>query len=71
MQLTKTIHPPGGATALIAALQPVAISLHFSFLLLVLLWGVTFCAWALVVGNLGRRRYPLLYVLVITVRVCD
>ncbi|ORY72754.1 HPP family-domain-containing protein [Leucosporidium creatinivorum] len=54
MQVTKTVHPPGGATALIAAFRP-----DFMFVLLVFLSIITMGAWACVIGNLGRRRYPV------------
>ncbi|KAM0750215.1 hypothetical protein T439DRAFT_326166 [Meredithblackwellia eburnea MCA 4105] len=55
MQLTKTIHPPGGATALLAIFQR---SSHWAFLLVVFLSVVTMGAWACIIKNLGRRKYP-------------
>ncbi|GAA5890849.1 hypothetical protein JCM6882_008834 [Rhodosporidiobolus microsporus] len=57
MQLTGTLHPPGGATALIAAyhLRP---GPRWTYLLLVFLSITAMEVWAMVVNNLGRRRYP-------------
>lgn len=75
--MTDTVHPPGyascplaqylanvvpsGATALIASLQPNAISLHFSYLLLVLISSSVMTLWAFIIGNVGRRKYPGFY----------
>ncbi|GAA6043124.1 hypothetical protein JCM8097_004328 [Rhodosporidiobolus ruineniae] len=57
MQLTGTIHPPGGATALIAAYHQTTRP-RWTFLLVIFLSVSVMGAWALVVNNLGRRRYP-------------
>ncbi|GAA6010351.1 hypothetical protein JCM10207_005187 [Rhodosporidiobolus poonsookiae] len=58
MQVTGTVHPPGGATALIAAFHRTAAP-RWTFLLVVFLSVTSMTLWALVVGNLGRRRYPV------------
>ncbi|GAA5853477.1 hypothetical protein JCM8547_002471 [Rhodosporidiobolus lusitaniae] len=57
MQLTGTVHPPGGATALIAAYHRTNAA-RWTYLLVVFLSVVVMGVWALFVNNLGRRRYP-------------
>ncbi|GAA5940934.1 hypothetical protein JCM10213_008007 [Rhodosporidiobolus nylandii] len=57
MQLTGTIHPPGGATALIAAYHTTSRP-RWTYLLVVFFSVVWMGLWAIVVNNLGRRRYP-------------
>jgi len=61
MHLTRTLHPPGGATALIAIIgSEVVHSLGYLFVLLpVVLGAVILLTVGLVVNNLGPdRRYP-------------
>lgn len=61
MHLTRTLHPPGGATALIAVIGgPQIHALGFLYALVpALLGSLTLLAVALVVNNLPRtRRYP-------------
>ncbi|SDM63786.1 HPP family protein [Catalinimonas alkaloidigena] len=61
MQITKTMHPPGGATALIANLGSEKIaSLGFGYVLMPVLSGVVILLGvALVCNNLPKnRRYP-------------
>lgn len=61
MHLTRTLHPPGGATALLATLgSPEVTRLGFSFVLLpVALGALVLVLVALVVNNLPcSRRYP-------------
>ncbi len=62
MQLSRTLHPPGGATALIAVIGPESVQqLGFAYLLPVLI-GITILFVAAVVSlNLfaRERRYPL------------
>ncbi|KAJ9480322.1 hypothetical protein PHBOTO_003539 [Pseudozyma hubeiensis] len=58
MILTDTVHPPGGATALLAATSPPVIKLGWHYLPVVLLSSVIMVAWAMVWMNLGRSRYP-------------
>ncbi|SCV68859.1 BQ2448_980 [Microbotryum intermedium] len=56
MQLTKTVHPPGGATALIAVTQPK----RWAFVLLITSTVLLMGLWAIIINNLGRgRRYPV------------
>ncbi|KAK4054722.1 hypothetical protein OIV83_000646 [Microbotryomycetes sp. JL201] len=54
MQLTGTVHPPGGATALLAASRRT-----YAFVLLVFLSVTVMCAWACIINNLGRKKYPV------------
>jgi CBS domain-containing membrane protein len=61
MQITKTMHPPGGATALIANIGSLKIkSLGFYYILSPVLSGVlVLLAIALIVNNIPRNRnYP-------------
>lgn len=60
MQVTRTVHPPGGAAALIAVLGSPAIEeLGFTYVIAPVLTGVlTMLGVALVVNNIARR-YPL------------
>lgn len=61
MQMTKTLHPPGGATALIAVTGSVKIkALGFYYVLFPVLTGVMILFLvALVVNNLtSHRKYP-------------
>ncbi|GLC47414.1 hypothetical protein PLESTM_002070600 [Pleodorina starrii] len=60
MQLTRTVHPPGGASALIAASAPyIGPWYGFKFLLTVFFGSVAMLVVALGINNLSaRRRYP-------------
>ncbi|BGO93107.1 hypothetical protein NBRC10512_003292 [Rhodotorula toruloides] len=58
MQITGTIHPPGGATALIAAYHQQA-GPRYTYILDVFLSITAMGVWSCFVGNLGRRRYPV------------
>jgi CBS-domain-containing membrane protein len=61
MHVTRTLHPPGGATALIAVIGSANIhQLGFSYILVpVTLGAVTLLLVALLVNNLWKsRRYP-------------
>lgn len=58
MILTDTVHPPGGATALLGATSPPVIKLGWKYLPVVLLSGVIMQVWAMLWMNLGRARYP-------------
>ncbi|KIX92851.1 uncharacterized protein Z520_11515 [Fonsecaea multimorphosa CBS 102226] len=59
MSFTKTIHPPAGATALLAATNVEIQDLGWWLLPLVLLAAMLMLASALVVNNLSGRRYPV------------
>jgi CBS domain-containing membrane protein len=61
MQITKTLHPPGGATALIAVTgSPAIISLGYNYVLMPVLSGtLILLAAALVFNNMTpNRQYP-------------
>jgi hypothetical protein len=57
--LLGSVHPPGGATALAAATDPVIVALSWHYIPIVLVSSVVMLGWALVINNLGRRRYPM------------
>ncbi|DBA71574.1 hypothetical protein WJX79_006406 [Trebouxia sp. C0005] len=60
MQLTRTVHPPGGATAIIASqADPLAPWAGFSFVLVILVASAGQTVIALIVNNLhSKKRYP-------------
>lgn len=61
MQITKTLHPPGGATALIANIgSPKIIALGYAYVISPVLTGVLILFFvAVLVNNLApHRRYP-------------
>jgi len=60
MQITKTLHPPGGATALIAVIGSAKIkALGYMYVLSPVLSGIMILFLvALVFNNLRHRRYP-------------
>lgn len=58
MTLTNTVHPPAGATALLAAVQPSISGLGWEFLGIVLLSSVITTAVACLLNNI-HRQYPL------------
>lgn len=61
MALTNTVHPPAGATALLAAVDPVVSHLGWYLLPLVLLSTVLTVASACLINNI-QRRFPLYWV---------
>ncbi|KAF2666264.1 HPP-domain-containing protein [Microthyrium microscopicum] len=58
MTMTNTIHPPGGATAILAVADPTIIALGWIFVPLVLLSCIMMIAVAIILNNI-QRRYPL------------
>ena len=58
MTLTNTVHPPAGATALLAAVQPDISGLGWEFLGVVLLSSIVTTAVACLLNNI-HRQYPL------------
>lgn len=58
MTLTKTIHPPAGATALLAAVEPEISGLGWLFLGIVLLSSVITLAVSCLLNNI-HRQYPI------------
>ncbi|OGM51050.1 CBS domain-containing membrane protein [Aspergillus bombycis] len=59
MLMTGTVHLLAGATGLNAAVQSDVVSLSWRYLPTVLASSLIMLAWAILVNNLGRRRYPL------------
>ncbi|GAA5896012.1 hypothetical protein JCM5296_003168 [Sporobolomyces johnsonii] len=57
-QITGTIHPPGGATALIASSHRTTVG-RYTYLLDIFLAVVWMGVWSCFVNNLGRRHYPV------------
>lgn len=58
MALTKTVHPPAGATALLAVTDPTIVNLGWFYLLVILLGCMLMLAVAMLINNIGRR-FPL------------
>jgi len=58
MTLTNTVHPPGGATALLAAVDPTISALGWIFVPLILLGSALMLGVALLVNNI-QRQYPV------------
>jgi len=58
MTLTNTVHPPGGATALLAAVDPTVSALGWNFIPLILLGSTLMLGVALLVNNI-QRQYPV------------
>lgn len=60
MGLTKTVHPPAGATALLAATDPMISQLGWFLLPLVLLSSVMTLAASLMLNNI-QRQFPIFW----------
>lgn len=58
MQLTGTVHPPGGATALIPCVQQDAIRLGWYYIPVIILSAVLMLVVALLINNI-ERSYPV------------
>ncbi|KAI8373613.1 HPP family-domain-containing protein [Choanephora cucurbitarum] len=58
MQITKTVHPPGGATALIAVVTPSIIQIRWFYVGIVALSSVLQVVIACLINNI-ERKYPL------------
>ena len=61
MQLTKTTHPPAGATALLPATTPEIWVMSWYFLPVVLLSSIFVLITALIINN-TQRRYPVFWI---------
>lgn len=59
MFVTGTLHPPGGATALIAATSKPSAEMSWKFIPAILVCSLVMLGWACIINNLGRRRYPI------------
>ncbi|EPQ32277.1 uncharacterized protein PFL1_00474 [Pseudozyma flocculosa PF-1] len=62
MIITDTIHPPGGATALLITTSPPVIRLGWKYLPVILLSSVIMVTWAMLWMNLGRAKYPTFWI---------
>ena len=60
MQVTKTTHPPAGATALLAAVNAEVYNISWYYLPVVLLSSMLVLATALLLNNI-QRRYPVFW----------
>ncbi|KAF9078412.1 HPP family-domain-containing protein [Rhodocollybia butyracea] len=60
MQMTKTVHPPAGATAILPAVDPTIRSLGWYYLPVILLSSSLSLAVALVLNNI-QRMYPVVW----------
>ena len=61
MAITKTIHPPAGATAVFAASQPNIAALGWYYVPVVMLWVILAIVVGLIINNI-QRRYPVFWV---------
>jgi hypothetical protein len=57
MALTNTVHPPGGATAMLAVTDDTVLGLGWFFVPMVLVGSLLLLAAALLINNI-QRRYP-------------
>jgi CBS-domain-containing membrane protein len=53
------VHPPGGATALAAATDPAIVAMSWHYVPVVLASSLIMLGWALLINNVGRKRYPV------------
>ncbi|KAK5109445.1 hypothetical protein LTR62_007004 [Meristemomyces frigidus] len=60
MSITNTVHPPGGATAVLASTEVMIIAMGWWFVPLILLESVLMLAVACLLNNLGRQ-YPVFW----------
>lgn len=60
MGLTNTVHPPGGATALLAAVDPTVVAMGWFFVPLVLIGSLLMLGAALVINNI-QRQFPMFW----------
>ncbi|MBW0467982.1 hypothetical protein O181_007697 [Austropuccinia psidii MF-1] len=58
-RITNSLHPPGGAIALVGTFAPGLVKLGWKYIGCVMTWAGLLLAFSLVFGNIGRRRYPL------------
>lgn len=57
--ITGTVHPPGGATALLGGISPGFVAIGWDFIAFTLVMTSLMLSVAMVFGNVGRRKYPL------------
>jgi len=61
MQMTKTVHPPAGATALLPATDSLIFAMSWYLLPVVLLSSALVLVTALLINNI-QRRYPVFWI---------
>ncbi|EHK23106.1 uncharacterized protein TRIVIDRAFT_60083 [Trichoderma virens Gv29-8] len=59
--LIGAVHPPAGATGLNAAVQSEVVTLSWRYLPVILASSLIMLGWALIINNVGRRRYPVFW----------
>lgn len=57
MQITKTVHPPGGATALIAVITPDIVNISWFYITIIVLSSIMQVVIGCLINNV-ERRYP-------------
>jgi hypothetical protein len=60
MAMTNTVHPPGGATALLAAIDPTVLAMGWMFIPLLLLGSILMLVVALLINNI-QRQFPVFW----------
>jgi hypothetical protein len=60
MAMTNTVHPPGGATALLAAIDPTVLAMGWMFIPLILLGSVLMLVVGLLINNI-QRQFPVFW----------
>jgi hypothetical protein len=60
MAMTNTVHPPGGATAVLATVDPTIIALGWMFIPLLLLGSILMTFVALAINNI-QRQFPVFW----------
>jgi hypothetical protein len=60
MAVTNTVHPPGGATALLAAIDPTVLAMGWMFIPLLLLGSILMLVIALLINNI-QRQFPVFW----------
>ena len=60
MAMTNTVHPPGGATALLAVVDPTASAMGWKFIPLMLLGSCLMLVVALLINNI-QRQFPVFW----------
>lgn len=58
MAITNTVHPPGGASAVLAAIDPGVLALGWHFIPFILLGTVLMVVVGLVINNI-QRQFPI------------
>ncbi|CAH7673297.1 HPP family protein [Phakopsora pachyrhizi] len=57
--ITRSLHPPGGATAVLGSVSPGIVEIGFKYIGLVMAMVLIILGLALIIQNISRRRYPM------------